>query len=347
MLKAYKYRLLPNTQQAEYIRRTIGCARFVYNGLLADYKQQLTHYNETKADEDKPKLKLVTALKQDNDFLNEADSLALMNGRANLEKALKNFFDSRKGKRKGKHVGFPTPHKKTKCRWSYTTNNQGGNIRVENTMICLPKVKWVKLKQHRELQGEIRSVTVSLERNGEFYVSILCNIEQIQRQKQISGSLRVVGLDMSYSDFAVDSENTYDDTKPKYVRQYRVNEKKRARLNRSMPRKQKGSSNRNKARIILANMDGHIANCRKDFAHKMSKHYASNYDVIVIEDINMQDQAKSKLRGHGKSANDLGWGMFKTFLKYKCEEYGSLLVIADKWFPSSKTCNHCGPLIKS
>jgi len=226
MLKAYKYRLLPNTQQAEYIKRTIGCARFVYNGLLDDYKQQLTHYNETKADEDKPKLKLVTSLKQNNEFLNNVDSLALMNGRTNLEKALKNFFDSKKGKRKGKHVGFPTPHKKVKCRWNYTTNNQGGNIRVENTMICLPKVKWVKLKQHRELQGEIRSVTVSLERNGEFYVSILCNIETIQRQKQISGGLKVVGLDMSYSDFAVDSENTCDDTKPKYVRQYRVNEKK-------------------------------------------------------------------------------------------------------------------------
>jgi len=113
-----------------------------------------------------------------------------------------------------------------------------------------------------------------------------------------------------------------------------------------MSRKQKGSSNRNKARIILANMDRHIANCRKDFAHKMSKYYASNYDVIVIEDINMQDQAKSAMKGHGKSANDLGWGMFKEFLKYKCEEYDTLLVVADKWFPSSKTCNHCGSVNK-
>ena len=342
MLKAFKYRLLPNTEQAEYIKRTIGSARFVYNWLLNDYKEQLDIYNKNNKQVDKPRIKEVTEAKKDNDFLSGVDSLALANAKLNLNTALRNFFDSRKGKRKGRKIGFPKPHKKMKSRWSYTTNNQGGNIRVENGHICLPKIKWVKLIQHRELEGEIRSVTVSMERNGDFYVSVLCNVEQAKKQRQKPDTVKVVGLDMSYTEFVVDSDTLSDDTKPKYVRQYRSNEKKRSRLNRAMSRKTIGSRNRDKARVRLAKLDRHIANCRTDFAHKMSRHYAENYDVVVIEDIDMQSQARKKMKGHGKSANDLGWGQFKSYLKYKCEIYGSLLVVADKWFASSKTCNSCG-----
>lgn len=135
MLKAYKYRLLPDKSQKSYINRCVGCARFVYNNLLSDYKAQLDNKIE------KPKLKEVTFLKESYDFLNEVDSLALANSKINLQKALKNFFDSRKGKRKGKKIGFPKKHKKKKSRLSYTTNNQGGNIRIEGNKIKLPKIR--------------------------------------------------------------------------------------------------------------------------------------------------------------------------------------------------------------
>lgn len=348
MLRAFKYRLLPTQQQAQYFRRTIGSARFVYNALLSDYQRQLDAYIKNKTEENKPKLSLVTSVKADNEFLNEVDSLALMNARTNLQNALKNFFESRNGKRGGRKMCFPKKHKKSKCRLSYTTNNQGGNIRIEGDRICIPKIKWVRLVKHRECDGVIRSITISEERNGDFYVSLLCEVEKKAKIKTNSNVLRVVGLDMSYSDFVIDSDTAIpDSTKPKYVRQYRTNEKKRARLNRQMSRRQSGSNNRNKARIRLANLDRHIANCRKDFCHKTSKYYASNYDVVVIEGINMQDQAKSKMNGRGKSANDLGFGQFKAYLAYKCEDYGTELVVADKWFASSKTCNHCGHINKS
>lgn len=120
MLKAYKYRLLPNEQQTTYTNRCIGCARFVYNNLLSDYKSQLDERS------DKPKIKEVTFLKHTYPFLNEVDSLALANAKKHLSDALKNFFNSRKKKRKGKKMGFPKKHKKSKCRLSYTTNNQEG-----------------------------------------------------------------------------------------------------------------------------------------------------------------------------------------------------------------------------
>lgn len=340
--RAKKYRLNPDYEQEMLIRKTIGCARFVYNSLLDDYSEQLKTYNEhEKASEYKPVIKEVTFVKQTAPFLNEVDSLALANAKQHLIQAFKNFFDSKSGKRNGKKVNFPKRHKKSKSRLTYTTNNQGGNIRVENGMIKLPKLGFVRFTEHTPLEGKICSVTITQERNNTYYISILCEYEQkVTVKDKPLNDLRVVGLDMSYSDFAVSSDKSMDDTKPKYIRQYRKNEKKRKRLNRELSRKTKGSNNRDKARIKLANLDRYIANSRKDFCHKASHFYAKNYDVIVLEDIDMQ--AQQKALHNGKSVSDLGFGMFKQYLAYKCEDNDTALIYADKWFPSSKTCNHCG-----
>lgn len=338
MLKAYKYRLLPNEQQKVYLNRCIGCARFVYNNLLSDYKSQFDQRL------DKPKIKEVTFLKQTYSFLNEVDSLALANAKMHLSTALKNFFESRNKKRKGKKVGFPKIHKKSKCRLSYTTNNQGGNIRIEDGRIKLPKIGYVEIVYHREIEGNIKSVTISQERDGTYYISILTDYDfETRKDKDTSlDNLKVVGIDMSYKEFAVDSDTVMDETKPKFDRQYRKAEKKRARLNRWMSRKVKGSNSRIKARIKLSKLDRKIANRRNDFCHKISKYYATKYDVIVLEDINMQDMQKKGFTGHGKSISDLCFGKFKEYLKYKCELYDSCIMYAEKWFASSKTCNHCG-----
>jgi len=87
-------------------------------------------------------------------------------------------------------------------------------------------------------------------------------------------------------------------------------------------------------------MSRHVANKRKDYAHKMSRYYADNYDVIVLEDIDMQDM--SRTLHLGKSVHDLGFGMFRDFLSYKCEETDLVVIYAEKWFASSKTCHECG-----
>lgn len=238
-------------------------------------------------------------------------------------------------------MGFPKFHSKNKSRLTYTTNNQGGNIRIENNHIKLPKLGFVKVVEHTPFYGTVRSVTVTQERNNTYYVSILseCEDQTTYKVKPLS-ELKVVGLDMSYSDFAVSSDQNEDDMKPKYIRQYRTNERKRARLNRRMSKCQKGSNNRNKARIRLANLDRYIANSRKDFCHKLSRYYVDNYDVIVLEDINMQEQQRSL--HNGKSVSDLGFGMFKNFLEYKSKQTDTVIMYVDKWYASSKTCNHCG-----
>ena len=101
-----------------------------------------------------------------------------------------------------------------------------------------------------------------------------------------------------------------------------------------------GSNNYEKQRIRVAKIQEHIANQRKDWLHKLSFELAELYDYICVEDINMQNMAQSlKL---GKSTNDNGFGMFRTFLTYKLAERGKQLVKIDKWFPSSKMCRFCG-----
>jgi putative transposase len=105
-------------------------------------------------------------------------------------------------------------------------------------------------------------------------------------------------------------------------------------------RKEKASNNKDKARKKYAKLARHVANKRLDFCHKLSRYYASNYDVIVLEDLNMQEM--SQTLHLGKSVNDLGFGQFKEMLSYKCEECDSVLMYADKWFPSSKKCHECG-----
>ena len=342
VIRAFKYRILPTTEQAALINKTVGCARFVYNSLLEDYKNQL-------GKGEKPFIKEVTALKQKNEFLKEVDSLALANAKQNLRSALDNFFKSKNGKRKGKKVRFPKKHKKSKSKLRYTTNNQNGTVRLEGNMLKLPKVGFVGVVLHRQLEGDITSCTVKQTIGGKYYASISVKVEgaeTVSKHKSFN-DLKVIGIDMSFTSFAVDSDGISDHTKSKYVRNYRANERKRRRLNKSLSRKVKGSSNREKARKRLAKLDRHIANCRKDFAHKQSRLYSDNYDVIVLEDINLQDmgrvkgqKGKKKMR-FGKSVNDLGFGMFKNFLSYKCEENDSIILYADKWFASSKICHEC------
>ena len=343
MIRAFKYRILPSREQAVLINKTVGCARFVYNGLLEDYTNQLSRG-------EKPTLKEVTFLKQESDFLKEVDSLALANAKQHLRSALDAFFKSRSGKRQGKRVGFPKKHKKSKCKLRYTTNNQHGTVRLENGKLKLPKVGFVEIVLHRPLVGDITSCTVEQTRDGKYYVSLSVELDSyktVSKHKQFK-DLKVVGIDMSFASFAIDSDTITDGTKSTYIRNYRVNEKRRARLSRAVSRKVKDSSNREKAKRRLAKLDGHIVNCRLDYAHQMSRFYANNYDVIVLEDINLQDMSKvkgkkdkRKLR-FGKSVNDLGFGMFRNFLSYKCEETDSVVLYVDKWFASSKTCHACG-----
>ena len=155
--KAYKFRLSPNREQKLMFTKTFGSSRAIWNMMLAD---KITYYEETG----KMLRNTPAQYKKDFPWLKEVDSLALANVQLNLQKAYKSFFQS--------GFGFPK-FKKKRYRQSYKTNNQKGSIALENGAIKLPKIGWVKVKDHRPIQGVIKSATISMTETGKYYVSIL------------------------------------------------------------------------------------------------------------------------------------------------------------------------------
>src|SRR5690606_6059485 len=248
MLRAYKYRIYPTKEQKEYFTKVFGCVRFVYNKMLAD---KIEYYKQTG----KMLRNTPAQYKKEYPFLKEVDSLALANAQLNLEKAFKNFF-------KNKDIGFQK-FKKKKRHQSYTTNNQKGTIAIEDGYLKLPKLKTkVKIKQHRQFKGVIKSATISKIPTGKYYVSILVDTK-IEKLPAVD---KKVGIDLGLKYFAILSDGTKIEN-PKWLRK---TEGRIRKIQRDLSRKQKGSKNYEKTRLRLAKLYEKIANQRKDFLHKLS-----------------------------------------------------------------------------
>ena len=321
MNKAYKFRIYPNTEQQIILAKTFGCVRFIYNQMLSD---KINHYEETKQ-----KLNNTPAqYKSKFPWLKEVDSLALANAQMNLQTAYNNFFRNPK-------IGFPKFKSKKSNRRSYTTNCVNGNISIDNGFLKLPKVGLVKLKQHRLILSnyKLKSVTISQTPSGKYYASVLFEYENQIQEQELHDFL---GLDFSMHGLYKDSNGN----EPAYPRYYRQAEERLKREQRKLSLMQKGSKNRSKQRIKVANLHEKVANQRKDFLHKQSRQIANAYDCVCIENLDMK--AMSQSLNFGKSVADDGWGMFVTFLKYKLEETGKRLVKVNKFFASSQICNVCG-----
>lgn len=347
MYKAYKYRIYPNKEQQAKMNQFFGCCRFVYNKCIEWYSNAYKSWKENGTDIGKTPL--LTDFKKDNAFLKECDNAALAYSRSNFERAIKDFIKSKNGKRKGKRLGFPQFKSKHKSKMVYKTCDAHGGIRfADDSHIKLPKMGLVKCVKHRDFDGVIKAVTVEMKPSGKYYISVMVEcLDEIQlkiNKKNNYNNLNVVGLDMSLSDFVV-SSNKEDNTIIKYVRNYRKNEKHLSKLQYKLSKKEKGSKNRMKYKRKVAILHEKIANQRKDFINKTALYFAMKYDVIVLEDINLQKM--SRTLHLGKSVSDLGFGEFRTILEQKCKEYDTIIIYADKWYPSSKTCSSCGTINKS
>ena len=319
MLKAYKYRIYPDAEQMQFFAKCFGCVRFVYNRMLSD---RIEHYNLTgKSLNNTP-----AQYKSEFTWLKEVDSLALANAQMNLNTAYRNFF-------RDKSTGFPKFKSKKTNNFSYTTNNQKGTVYIENGCIKLPKLKSpVKIRQHRSFEGVIKSCTISKAPSGKYHISILVETEI---QKLPASDMRV-GIDVGIKDFAVLS-NGESYKNPKHLRK---SEKRLAKLQRDLSRKQIGSSNRNKARIKVAKLHEKIANQRMDFLHKKSTEIIRKNQAIVIEDL----KVKNLMKNHNlaKSIAEVSWSRFREMLDYKSRWYGRELIIAPPDYPSSQLCSDCG-----
>lgn len=321
--KAYKFRIYPNKAQEEFIHKTFGCCRFVYNYILA-LKQEL--YKENKKSLSYGECcKHITAMKNTEDYkwLKEVDSDALQKELKNLNQAYQNFF---------KHgSGFPKFKSKKNNYKSYTAT-QNRTMEVRENLIKLPKLKWIKAITHRKVNGKILNATISQNPSGEYYVSLCCE-EEIE---ELVYNENQVGIDLGISDLAILS-NGFKFPNMRFIKK---SEKNLAKNQRILSKMKFGSNNYKKQKIKVAKIHQKVSRQRKEYLNIITSYLVNNYGCITIEDLNSSGLMKNKKLS--KAIVDVSWFEFYRQLSYKCNWYGRELTLIDRWFPSSQLCSNCG-----
>lgn len=249
----------------------------------------------------------------------------------NCDLAFKNFFQRCKKKVKGKK-GFPKFKSKKNGLGSFRLT---GSIKVFSNYVQLPRLGKIKLKErdYLPIDNKILSATIS-EKAGKWFVSILVE-EDIN---PINKSGDIVGVDVGIKTLATCSDGTTF-SNPKALKNNLI---KLKRLSKNVSRKAKGSNNRKKAVKKLAKLHYHISNIRKDYLHKITSILTKTKSKIVIEDLNVSGMMKN--RKLARSIADLGLFEFHRQLEYKGKWNGCEIVIANRFYPSSKKCSNCGDI---
>lgn len=322
------YRIYPTTKQAEIFSQWLGCARKVWNLFLA---KNIKKYENEKVFifSDDMQLEL-TQIKKDADlsYLKQCPSQALQQKCQDLDTALNRAI---------KHTsGFPKfkARKKDKSGIRFPQS-----WKIENNKLYLPKLKTgVKIVEHRQIQGKPTSLTLSRDKAGDFWVSIVYNTYDNYCQSPITEINTAVGIDVGIKEFAITSNGEIF----KNNNYFRKNEKKIAKLNKSHSRKQKESNNKEKARIKLAREHRKISNKRDDFSKQTASSIAKNNDLVCVENLNI----KGMMQNHklAKSIADVGWGQFVSQLEWQCLKRGKHFIKIGRFFASTKTCSCCGEI---
>ena len=340
MLIAHRVALDLNNVQTAYMARAAGTARFAYNWALAEWKRQ---YEAWKLDNSQPKptqaalRRQLNAIKREQfPWMLEVTKCAPQMAIIQLGEAFKNFFAGRakypQFRKKGVHDRFTL------------TNDQ---FSIDGCRIRIPNLGWVRMRESLRFTGKIMSATISRVADRWFVSITVDTADDSPLPKAENQGLRsdtspaqqgkdVVGVDLGVSALAtLSTGETVAGPKPHKALLGRLR-----RLSRSLSRKQKGSVNRAKAKRKLARLHARIASIRLDALHKLTTDLARRFHTIGIEDLNVRGMARN--RHLARSIMDMGFFEFRRQLAYKATMRGGQVVVADRFYASSKTCSACG-----
>jgi putative transposase len=321
MLRAHKIALSPTPEQANYFARACGTARFAWNWALHQWNEQ--HEAGGQPTEAALRKQLNAIKRQQFPWMLEVSKWAPAVAIQNLGKAFVRFFAGLgrrpRFKRKGVHDSF-------------FAGASDGSFRCEGKLIHLPKAGAVKMRQELRFQGRLISATVS-RRAGRWFVAVLVDVPHSPPPHE---NQACVGVDLGINRLATCSDGTvFDNPQPLCAALKRLR-----RLGRRLSRKRRGSRNRAKARRRLERLHYRVATVRQDALHKATTNLVRRFGTVVLEDLNVKGMAANRCLA--RAILDVGLCEFRRQLTYKAQWYGTRLVIADRWFPSSKRCSAWG-----
>ena len=337
MLRAIKIRLYPNKEQEQKINKTLGCYRFVYNHMLA-IKQEAYKRDKTNLGLCELSKYFFGKMLKDEQcvFLKNENKHVMQQSIRQMLSAYNKFFKE--------HNGFPK-FKSKKDRQSALFSSVAISKRntFETRHITLTKpLKNIRFRcsdlyfnRLQKYNKNIRSATLSKTKSGNYFLSILVEMEDTELNK-FEHTDKQVGIDLGVKDFVITSDGDVFENRNFFKNE----EKKLNRLQRQLSRKVKGSNNREKQRVKIAKLFERITNKKDAYIHYVVNELLKSYDTIFMEDLNVQ----GLLRNHSlaKAIQEVGFYKFKEILTNKALANGKQVISVDRFYPSSKTCSVCG-----
>ena len=331
MYRAYKFRMYLTDSQKILVHKTFGCCRFVYNHFLNKCKEN----GYQKAYDMCKELKELVV---EYPFLKEVDSCSLRNSIFNLEDSYKNFFSKRNGYPVFKNKFSKQSYRTTCIKSSYKSNNYSNiEIDLKNKKIKLPKLGLVSIRGYRNLDsinGNIMNATIERDTTNKYYVSVVVEETEFIREKVKPTS--IVGIDLGIKDLVI----TSDGEKYSNPKEILKREKQLKRIQKKLSRQVRGSNNYNKTKIRLARIHSKIKNSRKHNIVTIVNKIVKEHDIIVSEKLNVKGISSN--HHLAKAVLDASFNKICELLKWKTKLQGKYYYQVDTYYPSSKTCSHCG-----
>lgn len=314
------FRFYPTIRQARELGKTFGCVRVAYNDALRLKEEQ---YKDGKKLQYKDLSAALTVSKKTKEraYLKEASCVPLQQALRHLDTAYQNFFQKRSG-----HPRYKRKHARQSAEYTASA------FKFRAGQLSIAKIGRLDVRWSYQLESIPTTVTVAKDASGRYFVTL--TLEETKEQLPKTG--KAVGIDLGVNTLAVMSDSSTVEN-PRWSN---IHKEKLAKLQHILSRRVNGSGRYKRLRTKVASLHAHMADARKDFLNKLTTNIVRKYDIIAIEDLNVRGLLKCHTTA--RAISDIGMFAFRQMLTYKCDWYGKELRLANRWAPTSKTCNTCG-----